>query len=324
MNEAVGGYFELELPSGFPGLYPEALRFQSARASFYALLCTGRPRKVWMPSYICDSMLGPLSKAGIEVSFYSINEDFSIKDEINLHPDEWILYVNYFGVCASQQREVLRKFNAEQVVFDHSQAFFAPPLDCLATIYSPRKFFGVPDGGLLITKLPVREPDEIDDGSIQRSLHLLKRLGGPPESGYADYQAAERTLEDCQYRKMSVLTERLLSSIDYESARLKRNENFRFLHKEFGVHNRLKLDVEAIDAPLCYPFFKNLMNLRESLIRERVFTPTYWARCLPRLNADSLEYELVNNLFPIPCDQRYSKENYGSAINIIGRSIDDE
>ncbi|MCY1372847.1 hypothetical protein D9M69_600820 [compost metagenome] len=123
---------------------------------------------------------------------------------------------------------------------------------------------------------------------------------------------------------MSALTERLLSSIDYESAKVKRNANFRFLHGEFGVHNRLKLDVEAIDGPLCYPFFRNLINLRESLISERVFTPTYWARCLSRLQADSLEYELVNNLFPIPCDQRYSKKDYGSAIDIIGRSIGNE
>ncbi|MFC5694230.1 hypothetical protein ACFPU0_01500 [Pseudomonas sp. GCM10022186] len=324
MNEAVGGYFELELPSGTTGLYPEAFRFQTARASFHALLCAGRPRKVWMPHYICDSMLGPLDRAGIEVSFYSLNEDFSIKDEINLHPEDWLLYVNYFGVCSKRQREILEKFNSKQVVFDHSQAFFAPPLDCLATLYSPRKFFGVPDGGLLITKLPIPEPEITDDGSIQRSLHLLKRLAGTPESGYADYQAAEKTLEDLQCRKMSALTERLLSSIDYESVRLRRNENFRYLHKELGLHNRLELEVEAVDGPLCYPFFKGLANLRETLIRERVFTPTYWAKCLSRLRSNSLECELVNNLYPIPCDQRYSEKNYGVAIRIINGSIGNE
>ncbi|WP_375740600.1 hypothetical protein [Pseudomonas boanensis] len=324
MNKAVGGYFELELPSETSSYYPEALRFQSARASFYALLCAGRPRKVWMPHYVCDSMLGPLDKAGVEVSFYSINEDFSVRDEINLHPGEWIFYVNYFGVCSNRQREILKKFNSEQVVFDHSQAFFAPPLDCLATIYSPRKFFGIPDGGLLITKLPIPEPEETDDGSIQRSLHLLKRLAGTPESGYADYQAAEKTLEDFRYRKMSVLTENLLSRIDYESARLKRNENFRFLHKELGFHNRLELDIEAIDGALCYPFFKNLKGLREELIGQRVFTPTYWAACRSRVKVESLEYALVDSLIPIPCDQRYSGKDYGAAMSIINRSIGSE
>lgn len=324
MNEAVGGYFELELPSGTAGLYPEALRFQSARASFYALLCAGRPRKVWMPHYICDSMLGPLSKAGIEFSFYSVNEDFSIKDEIYLHPDEWILYVNYFGVCSGRQREILSKFNPEQVVFDHSQAFFVPPFDCLATIYSPRKFFGIPDGGLLITKLPVPEPEEIDEGSIQRSLPLLMRLAGTPESGYADHQAAEKTLEDFRYRRMSALTERLLSSIDYEAARSKRDENFRFLHKELGPHNRLEIDAGDIDGPLCYPFFNDLKGLRAVLIKERVFTPTYWETCLARVKAESLECEFVSSLVPIPCDQRYSGKDYGATMRIINCSIGSE
>lgn len=322
MNEAIGGYFELELPSELSKFYPEALRFQSARASFYALLCAGRPRKVWMPHYICDSMLGPLCKAGIEVSFYSLNEDFSIKDEINLQPGEWLLYVNYFGVCSSQQREILKRFNSGQVIFDHSQAFFAPPLDCLATIYSPRKFFGIPDGGLLITKLPVPEPEEIDDESIKRSLHLLKRLAGTPESGYADHQAAEKTLEDFRYKKMSALTERLLSSIDFESVRSKRNENFRFLHKELGAQNGLELDVEAIDGPLCYPFFKKLRGLRAELIKERVFTPTYWETCRSRVSSESLECEFVNSLIPIPCDQRYSGKSYGSVMRIINSNIE--
>ncbi len=321
MSEAVGGYFELELPQGNSSFYPAALRFQSARASFYALLCAGRPRKIWMPHYICDSMLGPLKAAGVDVSFYSINEDFSVKDDVYPRPDEWVLYVNYFGVCSSRQLDILKMFNYEQVIFDHSQAFYAPPLDCLATIYSPRKFFGIPDGGLLITKLPIPEPEGTDDGSIQRSLHLLKRLAGTPESGYADYQAAERTLEDFHYKKMSALTERLLSSIDYEAARLKRNENFRFLHKELGRHNKLEFDVDAIDGPLCYPFFRSLPSLRETLIKERVFTPTYWAACRSRVEPGSLEWELVNNIFPIPCDQRYGEHSYGSTIGMINGSI---
>ena len=66
---------------------------------------------------------------------------------MQLREGGWLLYVNYFGICQHQERQVLERFGASRVVLDRSQAFFADPIDCLATIYSPRKFFGVPTEG---------------------------------------------------------------------------------------------------------------------------------------------------------------------------------
>ena len=42
-HDAIGGYFELELPPPRGERYPDALRYQSARAAFLALLLAGRP-----------------------------------------------------------------------------------------------------------------------------------------------------------------------------------------------------------------------------------------------------------------------------------------
>lgn len=317
LANGIGGYLELELPPERPKIYPEARRYQSARAAFYALLLTGRPRKVWMPMYICDSMLAPLKKAGIEFSFYSINKDFSIKDDIELSTEEWILYVNYFGVCASQQRSILQKYNPKQVIFDHSQAFYAPPLDCLATIYSPRKFFGVPDGGLLVTNLSISAPEEIDNGSVQRSLHLLKRLAGTPESGYADYQAAEKMLEDIEPRKMSILTERILSSVDYEMVRLKRNINFNILHGEFREVNELKFSAQDIDGPLCYPLLLKGKKLHLELVKRRMYIAKYWPDVILRSKQFDTEVTLVDSLLPLPCDQRYGVGDMSNIIRVV-------
>ena len=51
-GKAIGGYFELELPRGQDDYYPQALKYQSARAAFYALLLFAKPQRVWMPYYI--------------------------------------------------------------------------------------------------------------------------------------------------------------------------------------------------------------------------------------------------------------------------------
>lgn len=307
-NKAIGGYFELELPAQKAFLYPDAYCFQSARSAFLALLQIGKPKHVWMPYYVCDSMLAPLRKAGFEFSFYSINEKFHIVDDINMSSDDWLLYVNYFGICNDYIDKILAKFNPNQVVLDYSQAFYSPSRECLATIYSPRKFFGVSDGGLLVTGLPVVMPLVIDGGAVGRSTHLLKRLADSAESGYAAYQQAEQSLVEFEPQQMSPLTRRILNSVDFEEVRIRRNRNFHFLHERLGRINKLLIDPLSIDGPMCYPFFIAQSGIRERLINERVFVATYWPDVLDMVDDSSCEASLVKSIIPLPCDQRYGEE----------------
>lgn len=317
LDKAIGGYFELELPAARPSLYPDAFRFQSARAAFCALLRAGRPRRVWVPRYICDAMLAPLKALGLAFEFYALEEDFSVAAELQLRADDWLLYVNYFGVCTLQQQRLLQRFNPAQVVFDHAQAFFAPPMDCLATIYSPRKFFGVPDGGLLVTRVPGVEPTEVDEQALQRATHLLKRLAATPESGYADYQNAERSLEDVEPKRMSVLTERLFTSIDYSAVKEKRNENFRFLHQALAGVNALTLDLDAVDGPLCYPMLPITSVSHGSLAKQRIFVARYWPDVLARTNPGEREHLLSERLLALSCDQRYEQSDLLNIISAV-------
>lgn len=310
-SKAIGGYFELELPSGKGHYYPDALKYQSARSAFYALLLYCQPRKVWMPYYICDSMLAPLKDAGIEVCFYSINSDFTIKDKIELKDNELLLYVNYFGICSKVEDQILREFDPKKVVFDHSQAFFTSPRDCLATIYSPRKFFGVPDGGYLVTNLPMYEPVATDHDSVKRSMHLMKRLAGEPEDGYLDYQIAENTLNLLVPKRMSHLTDRLLSSIDYPRVKDKREANFITLHEALKDKNNLEMRLEGIPGPMVYPMLTaGGGDVRSNLLKKRFFVATYWPECKGRAGVGSVELFLASNIVPLPCDQRYGSEDF--------------
>lgn len=311
-SKSVGGYFELELSSGNGTYYPEALKYQSARSAFYALLLYCKPKRVWMPYYICDTMLAPLEKSGIEIVFYSLNSDFTIADDIELKLDDKLLYVNYFGLCSAFQDELLKRYDSKQIIFDHSQAFFCRPKECLATIYSPRKFFGVPDGGYLITSLEMQEPTTIDDDSINRSKHLFLRLSGEPEDGYVEYQKAEESLKLIEPKRMSLLTERLLASIDFQAVKYKREANFRELHSTLGEKNVIDLMFENIEGPMIYPYLQatGATELKAKLISERCFIATYWPECRERLDGYDVEKNFVENLIPLPCDQRIKNSNY--------------
>jgi len=315
--KAIGGYFELELPLQQKRLYPDAIRFQSARAAFYSLLKEGRPNRVWMPTYICDSMLDPLKATGTEIVFYDIDPGLGVSNHVQIEDDDWLLFVNYFGVCTTQEDRLLKRFSSSQLIFDHSQAFFSPPRDCLATLYSPRKFFGVPDGGLLLTSLHVIEPEEIDTGSVARCTHLLKRLDSTPEEGYQDFKNTEETFSDMQSRRMSLLTYSLLRSIDYDACKKQRNTNFHFLHDQLKHLNDLNFDLSRIDGPMCYPLLVDDVTIRVRLQDNRVFVPTYWPEVGSRAKPGSFDRRLLDKCLHLPCDQRYRQDDMMRIIELV-------
>ena len=309
MKPAIGGYFELELQRERPFMYDGAQKYQSARSAFLALLRAAKPKRVWMPHYICDVMLAPVRAFGAEICFYSLDQQLGIADDITLAGTDLLLYVNYFGVCSGQVEKVLARFNPFQVVLDFSQAFFAKPQNCLATIYSPRKFFGLPDGGLLFTPLSMEPPAAIDEGSENRTRHLIARLGGAVELGYVDYKLAEATLNEIEPKRMSQLSERIFGAIDFDAVRARRNENFNTLHAYLSQKNGLDMDLKNVNGPMCYPYLSDSFMPRTALLADRVFIPTYWPDVLTRPDIPVFEDELVKKMHPLPCDQRYCEKD---------------
>jgi len=313
----IGGYFELEFPQTRPIKKRSAFEFQTARASLLALLRASNFKRVWMPYYICDAMLDAVQVAGMEACFYSINDHFGIRNPIELDKSDLLLFVNYFGVCSHSVQDVLSQYNASQIVLDCSQAFYFDNANCLACIYSPRKFFGLPDGGLLVSKLSIPVPTEVDQGSQFRMQHLIKRLYGSPESGYPDYLEAEASLSEPEPKQMSKLTRRIFLSIDYDSARIRRNHNFSVLHKSLRYTNLINVELASVDGPLCYPYLCRNNSLKKKLIANRVFIPTYWKEVLSRVSDTSFEKQLVENCLPLPCDQRYDHRSMMRLVDIL-------
>lgn len=330
MSTAIGGYFELELPAGGGAYHRDARRYQSARAAFLALLQAVRPRAVWMPWFQCDVMFEPFAQTGIPVYRYAIDETLNVHTDGCPEPgaDEWLLYTNYFGVCGRHVEDVLARFGPSRVIVDNSQAFFSTPSEGLATLYSPRKFFGLPDGGYLVTHEAVPEPAEIDSGSASRCAHLLGRLGAEPEPTYTDFVRADASLCDLPPRRMSPLTERLLSSIAYDEIRARRAENFARLHERLGRYNRLPIHVRPGDAPLCYPLIPDrddasavATGLRERLRQQRVYVATYWAGIEDNEFAPPFERSLPRSLLALPCDQRVTPEQIDRIAQLVREQL---
>lgn len=310
LKTGVGGYFSLELAKG-DGRVPAGHRLQSARAGLRLLVEQLGARRVLMPGYICNELVSAARDAGAVTQFYELNADLLPSIGNRPDPDDLFLVCNYFGVCTNllEWLESLDSGLRERVVLDYSQAWFEPRAECLATLYSPRKFFGVPDGGILATDLALELPSEYDDGSRNRMRHLVERLDGRREAGRSAYTLAEQSLADTAPRRMSRLTSAVLDSIHARNAAQRRRRNFARLNAELGALNQLKL--EAGVGPMCYPYLppSDVHIDRCSLAAHGIFVPRYWDGISGRLRNGSLEEALVERMLALPCDHRYGEQD---------------
>jgi hypothetical protein len=311
----IGGYFELEIPNNCSSWHPNAMALNSARNCYMYILKGRNPAKVFLPNYICNSMLQPLDELNIRYDFYSINSQLQLANKQSIGKKDLLLYVNYFGIMSDYCKTLFEQYG-ENLVIDNSQAFFETPLQGIDTFYSPRKFFGVSDGGYLCTNLESSETLD-QDHSIERVRHLVGRIENSATDFYSDYRDSEASLVNQPIKQMSILTSRILQSVDYEKAKLTRERNFLFLHSALKESNELDLNFDYLNGPMIYPYLSKNTTLRQALISQQVFVAKYWQEVLTRDTASQLEKELVECLIPLPIDQRYNLDDMRKVLEVI-------
>ena len=317
MDKAIGGYFELELRKG-EHYHKDALRLNTARNCFEYVLLVRKYTKVYIPYFTCEVMLEPLQRHQIQYEFYHINEQLEPIEDIVLQEEEAFLYTNYFGLKQSCV-ERLAKVYGKQLIVDNAQAFFAPRLDGIDTFYSPRKFFGVADGGYLyIDKLLDIELQQ--DYSYDRMSHLLKRIDLSAEEGYADFRRNDDSLINQPIKRMSKLTEAILCSIDYEEAKVRRLSVYKELHKVLYYKNRYQFELNLDDVPMVYPYFiEDGEQKKKELIKSRIYVATYWPNVFEWCkNTDEQESIFVKDVVYLPINGEYNEEY----INLILKDIE--
>ena len=195
--------------------------------------------------------------------------------------------------------ERLAEQYGKQLIVDNAQAFFAEPLEGIDTFYSARKFFGVADGAYLYTDAQLDMEFE-QDQCYQRISHLLIRADIGAEAGYGEFRKNDDSLIDNPIRLMSNLTEKILCSIDYESAKQLRRNNYMQLDEQLSATNGIHLSLDVDAVPMVYPYLTDDATLRKRLIANRIYVATYWSNVKEWCHHDLLEYKLYDELLPLP------------------------
>lgn len=312
--KAIGGYFELEL-NYKQEYHHEALRLNTGRNAFEYILLAYNYKKVYLPFFTCDVLLEPLKKHQIAFEFYSIDANFEPLFKYDqIQPDETFLYTNYFGLKEAFIIDLAKI--CENLIIDSAQSFFSKPISGIATFYSARKFFGVPDGAYLYCDKILDNILE-KDISFDRCSHLLKRLDCGAESGYENFISNDASLNNQEIKEMSTLSQSLLCTVDYESNKAIRIENFNFLHHKLQATNKLKIDSSRIGVPMLYPYWSNEINLKDRLLEFKIYTPVFWKSVKSYCNPISIEYQFTDELVYLPIDQRYNEKDLNRIVRLV-------
>ena len=312
----IGGYFGLEkLISN--EYYTDLAAVNNARCALLYIIKARQYNKVYLPYFLCDSVRLVLEREKIPFEEYRIDRTFLPLLDIKTNTEEVVYIVNYYGLLCDEQLISLRN-RYGNIVVDNAQAFFAKPVKGIDTIYSCRKFFGVPDGGYAYTDAELDETIPVDV-SMDRMKHILGRFEGNSASDYYDYfNNNDESFKEIELRLMSKLTHNILGAVDYEAAKRRREDNFLFLSKALGERNLLKIECPA--GPYAYPFYvQDGMTIKKQLAKRKIYVATLWPNVLG--SGLDIETEFTENILPLPCDQRYSEEDMQRVVDAVRELI---
>lgn len=297
----IGGFLELELNHGFE-FHENCIALNNGRNCLRYLIRARKIKKIWLPKLLCSAISDTCLEENVEISYYSVGDNLRPALMEIRNREDWIYLINYYGQYSCDEISSYAK-EYKNIIVDNVQAFYTKPIEGLDTIYTCRKFFGVPDGGYLYTDCTLSEMLQKDE-SYDRLTFLAGRLERTANEFYGAYRENEQRIDELPLRRMSMVTKNLLRGIDYEQIKKERELNFSYLHKYLKEINQLELCLP--DGPYMYPLLvKGGVEIRKSLQKKKIYVPTLWPNVLQECPIDSLEYLFATDILPIPVDQRY-------------------
>ena len=327
----IGGMFGLQVDGATGG----GLHFgdratvllANARGGLRLLAQSLRPKQVWLPSYLCGDMLLAFEGLACKVDFYEIDAFLRVPTASwmdSLLEDDLVVAIDYFGFPTDPIFLEAVQARRAWIVEDSCQALLTERVGEMAdfVLYSPRKFLGVPDGGVLcacsprahrtgIFKIPLRPPpqnwwfDALTAAVWRRDFDLA----GNDPAWFALFQQSEKSTPVEPYAMSELAQTILLRKFSPSKAITARRINYQYLLGKIG-HIALFPDLPAGVVPLGFPVrCPNRGAVRKKLFDNKIFPPIHWFIDGIVPNFFKASHQLAREIMTLPCDQRYTPED---------------
>jgi len=314
VSKYYGGFFNIEKPSQKLCYHSNLVLLSNGRACISLIIKKLKIKKIYLPHYCCEEIKKLFYIKKIKIIFYKINEKLEIDDEFNIQKDDYILWINYFNLKKEYFNKILKKKYKHNIILDNTHSFFEKENKSQIYFCSARKFFGVPDGAYVnIPNLNIKINNKTNPNL--RFDHLYAEYENKKDR-YEKFIKNEKKFSN-QIYTANEYSKYLLKSINYELAAKQRIKNYHTAHNLLGKINKCKfsLKIKQNCVPFCYPLVLK-KNIRKILWKNNIFIPYFWKNINKKAKIENL---LLNNLHPIPIDQRYNEKEIYKICNIILR-----
>lgn len=248
-------------------------------------------KKLWVPYYCCESVWRAVRQENCRLKFYHIGNDFLPTE--NFQKDDFILYINYFGLCEDNCRYLAQKY--KNLIVDNTQGFYSDSYG-LASFNSLRKFFKVFNGAYLYAEEFLNanfEQDNLDYKPVL--LH----------ENYDDFVKNENLLDKQDLKYMNCTVENKIQTVNFENDKNQRLYLYNQYDRIFGKYNQINLKITGNNIPFCYPFSCANEEITEKLQKANLTLLRLW-NDIPKHYP---EYNILNNVAAFPLnDESYAQK----------------
>lgn len=332
----IGGEYEIR----WSDLYAQSKRwtlgqdeyaYASGRAALFQILRYCRQslgiRTILIPEYVCDSVVEAVRQSTLEIKTYPITDALQMDTNALGKLDAKntaILIVNYFGMAdAESQKQYIRTNYPDAIIIeDDVQAYYAYQKP-LGTEYfkftSLRKWFAVPDGGLVKTKYPMPNATKENTFAATKlagaALKHIRECLNRDELYLEILQRGEEMIDANLENGMSDIAQRLMATIDTEHIAQQRLRNAHVLRERLKHIPLVKeLMEQSEDAvPLFIPIYVNNRDeVRRAMFDAGIFCPVHW----PNQQTNHAQ-EIAKHELSLIIDQRYDEANMNRIVEIV-------
>ena len=325
----IGGLLGLEAitnkPSEDPGFFDGShLRLTDARSGIWLLTKLLSPTTVWMPSFVCKVMIEAVETAEARVCHFELDYDMRINssDWIDqVQENDLVIFLDYMGYpyhadCTKQIRE-----KKAWILDDASQAWPSnvQPERADFTLYSPRKFLGLPEGAVLcfqnnsdlMNNVNLKHPPK---DWIMQSLAVVQwrrdfDRWGDTNPWQKIFKIVNDTFPLGPYQMSEFSHMMMTHGINFQQIATRRNENYVILNEllhDVALFPKAPLDM----VPLGFPVrVGNRQHLQDHLLSHNIISGVHWnlQGVIPNRYVES--HKLSKDIITLPCDQRYNKDD---------------
>ena len=304
--------------------------YANARCGLFAIILATGAETIWLPDYLCETLLFPAQKLGKRIRFYSVNKRLGVEEWdwlTELGEGDLVVVIRYFGQSVISATEICKIGESGGIVVeDMSQALFSSPFsESDFAFYSLRKFLSLPDGGIA---LDLRDDEAVkwkydDDWSGEHVFRGLEAIAGRrrDEEGasshrdwFGKFKKAEEAMPTGLVPMSEVSQHLLREQFDYCEILEKRCRNSEFLMNELQSF-RLFEDWSSCEPSVGFPVLvQNRDEVQKAMFSEEIFPPIHWK--LPKeVPKGRWNDWLSSRILTIPADHRYDLSDMGRVVN---------